>query len=53
LCYPALFTCTRWLGTANKDDYQTAADRTLSALLGDERNRGHQQFSIIKTKAGY
>lgn len=53
LCYPALFTSPNWLGTANKDDYQTAADRALAGLLGEEQNRGHQQPALIKTKPGY
>ena len=33
--------------------YEESIIPEMSALLGDERNRGHQQTSIIKTKAGY
>ena len=53
LCYPALFPCTLWQGTANKDDYQTAANKAAADLLGDQQNRGSQQPGLVSTKRGF
>lgn len=53
LVYPGLFTCPLWNGTAVRDDYQTAATRTVNFLSGAEQNRGHQQPSRVGTKQGY
>lgn len=53
LCFPALFTCPLWQGTANKEDYQTAANKAVADLLGDEKNRGNQQPGNVMTKRGY
>lgn len=53
LCYPALFTCPLWQGTANKDDYEAAAGRAAAALNGDEQNRGNQQPILVRTPRGF
>lgn len=53
LCYPALFCCPLWQGSANKDDYQTAANKAAADLLGEQNNRGNQQPGTVMTKRGY
>ena len=53
LCYPALFTCTLWQGSANKDDYQTAANKAAADLQEDKQNQGSQQAGLVHTKQGY